>query len=447
MSHFVGKDIDFNTLLEPLQRFWLENKWVLSEYGPAIVAVLLVLIILLTIIRIRRKRKSRRPTFAETPPPPPQASQPEIIVRRKTTSILKRQSLEDVLHNDSYLRIDCSEFCADSAVRRIYIKNTCIKDIYNMYQDDLRNPDNPKEDGCMVLGRWVHDDQTDEYYVSLEYVVLPGDDAVFQEYELNFGGKIKLRVAENLRRLRRETELQYDMTCWVHSHPGLGVFFSNADNGVHLQLKHPSHPKFLTAIVVDILTPDMELGIFTFKRGSDLIVNSRQDIRRLYSLEEMYQWALESDHAAYRPEDYYNVLSQAQARDELCDGIQLSNGAIIDIGQIVAGKRIGLVGFAQGFSNTHGILTEYIIEKVSENPEIPDYEMLGCFVAGTHLSLPSIQRAIGDYAKSARFIIYYSTARQTLISMPLLKGNLVMDDKYYSEEKIEDLKIWTRRRR
>lgn len=76
----------------------------------------------------------------------------------------------------------------------------------------------------MVLGRWVYDEERDEYYVSLEEIVKPGDDAIFKEYELNFGGKIKLKVAEKLRRLRRETNLQYDMTCWVHSHPGLGVF-------------------------------------------------------------------------------------------------------------------------------------------------------------------------------------------------------------------------------
>ena len=103
----------------------------------------------------------------------------------------------------------------------MYIKNTCIIDIYNMYAEDLRNPDNPKEDGCMVLGRWVHDEQCDEYAVSLEEVVFPGDDAVFAEYELDFGGKIKVKVNEKLRKLRRETGLQYDLTCWVHSHPSL----------------------------------------------------------------------------------------------------------------------------------------------------------------------------------------------------------------------------------
>jgi CBS domain-containing protein len=183
-----------------------------------------------------------------------------IVVRRKTATILKKQSLENVIGNPAYLQVDATDFTYESAVRRIYIKNTCIVDIYNMYAEDLQKPENPKEDGCMVLGRWVYDSESQEYYVSLEQIVLPGDDAVFAEYELNFGGKIKLKVVELLRKLRRETNFQYDLTCWVHSHPGLGVFFSNSDVTVQMQLKHPSHPNFLTAIVVDILTPDMDLG-------------------------------------------------------------------------------------------------------------------------------------------------------------------------------------------
>jgi hypothetical protein len=419
----------------------------LSRYGWYCLAGLALLVLLLIIRGVRKKKEASRPTFASEPASSKSAAQPEIIVRRKTTSILKRQSLEDVLHNDAYMKINCSDFCADSAVRKMFIKNTCIKEIYNMYADDLRNPENPKEDGCMVLGRWVHDSQTDEYYVSLEHVVLPGDDAVFQEYELNFGGKIKLRVAEKLRRLRQSTDLQYDLTCWVHSHPGLGVFFSNYDNSVHLQLKHATHPKFLTAIVVDILTPDMELGIFTFKHKGDLIVNSKQDLTRMYSLEKMYQWALESDRSTFKPEDHYNVLASAPERDETCDGIQLGNGAIIDICQMVAEQKTGLAGFGFGYPNSHGITTDYVIEKVSAEKDIPDYEMLGCFIIGSHLSLPSIQKAVGDYAGKCKFVMFYSTAQETLVSMPVRDGELIMDEKYYSEEKLEKLKIWTRRRR
>ena len=417
------------------------------HYRWYIVAVIVLIIVLYIVDKNRKRQRALRPTFTSPPAQATPESQPDIVVRRKTTTILKKQNLGDVLHNENYLRIDCDEFCSNSSVRRMYIKNTCIKDIYNMYSDDLRNPENPKEDGCMVLGRWVYDDETDEYYVSLEQVVLPGDDAVFKEYELNFGGKIKLRVAEKLRKLRRDTDLQYDMTCWVHSHPGLGVFFSNSDNGVHMQLKHAIHPRFLTAIVVDILTPKMDMGIFTFKHDHELVVNSRQDITRLYSLEKLYQWALESDRLTFKQDDYYNVLSTAQDLDELCNGIQLSNGSIIDICKLIEVHNSDLIAYAHGYPHTHGIYTEFVVEDVSKNLEVADRDTLGCLIAGAHLSLPSIQKAIDGLEVTCKFVLFYSIANELLVSMPVLNGKLLMDEKYYSKEKIEDLKIWTRRKR
>lgn len=389
-----------------------------------------------------KKRKSKMKTIDVQRLATNEAS-PAIVVRRKTTSILKKQSLEDVIHNNAYYKIECEDFCNDSAVRRMYIKNTCIKDIYNMYADDLRNPNNPKEDGCMVLGRWVYDEQSNEYYVSLEEIVRPGDDAVFQEYELNFGGKIKLRVAEKLRKLRRDTNLQYDLTCWVHSHPGLGVFFSNSDSNVQIQLKHPSHPKFLTAIVVDILTPQQEMGIFTFKHNS--AINSRNDLKKLYSLEELHKWAVESDRNSIKADDFYNALSNATDTTDECRKIMLNNGAIIDISSITTESDAGLSGWIYGFSaNGKG---ELVVNTVAKTKNSHDNELLGCFIIGTHCSIPSIRRAIAENANEIKFVMFYSLKDETITTIPMINQQLAMDENYYSEEKLENLKIWTRRKR
>ena len=369
-----------------------------------------------------------------------------IVVRRKTTSILRKQSLENVIDNPAYKKLDSSEFCQQSAVRRIYIKNTCIKDIYNMYAEDLRNPENPKEDGCMVLGRWVYDKDSNEYYVSLEHVVLPGDDAVFAEYELNFGGKIKLKVTEKLRKLRRETDLQYDLTCWVHSHPGLGVFFSNSDSNVQMQLKHPNHPNFLTAIVVDILTPQQEFGIFTFK--PDGTINSKSELTRMYSLEEMYKWAVESERNSFKPEDHYNTLATAKSCHDKCHGIHLSNGAIIDLGMLaIEGTESGLAGMVHGFSHQQGNHTEIIATSVSKEISAPDSELVGCFITAKYCSIPTVRKAITEHVGKIKFVLVYSASDGMLTSIPVINNDLCTDVNYYGEQKLEDLKIWTRRRR
>ena len=405
----------------------------------------LIIIILLAALKILSKKKKQKNKQVNIQQVSANNASPSIVVRRKTTSILKKQSLDDVIGNQAYLKVECTDFCGDSAVRRIYIKNTCIKDIYNMYADDLRNPDNPKEDGCMVLGRWVFDKDRNEYDVSLEEIVRPGDDAVFQEYELNFGGKIKLKVAEKLRKLRRETNLQYDLTCWVHSHPGLGVFFSNSDNSVQMQLKHPSHPKFLTAIVVDILTPQQEFGIFTFKHDSS--INSANDLRKMYSLEELHKWAVESDRNTYKSDDYFNILSKAESVYGSIQSIQLSNGAIIDISSISTDTKIGLAGWAHGYINQYNGKNILVVNSVSKEDKSHDDDLLGCMVIGTLCSIPSIKKAISDYLPKIKFVMFYSVKDETITTIPVINMELSMSDKYCTEEKIEDLKIWTRRKR
>jgi hypothetical protein len=421
---------------------WKNLDWMLIGICAAIIVLLTALFVWFR--KVNKKDKLKTASATNNTNEVADAAS-AIVVRRKTTSVLRKQSLDDVEGNDAYLRIDCNEFCDDSAVRIIYIKNTCIKDIYNMYAEDLRNPNNPKEDGCMVLGRWVHDNESNEYYVSLEQIVLPGDDAVFSEYELNFGGKIKLKVTERLRKLRRDTNLQYDLTCWVHSHPGLGVFFSNSDCNVQTQLKHPVHPNFLTAMVVDILTPEQELGIFTFKHDST--INSKAELKKMYSLEEMYEWAVKSERNSFKREDFYNTLSDAKTHANDCYGIELSNGAIIDMGMLVTEQVTGLVGMVLGYSNQMGVLTEIVADKILKGEPASGNDLVGCFIIATHCSIPSLRKTLARYIAKIKFVLVYSTTDGLLTSIPIVNGDICADEKYYGEQQLEDLKIWTRRKR
>lgn len=373
-----------------------------------------------------------------------------IVVRRKTTTILKKQSLEDVIGNPAYLQVDAEDFTYESAVRRIYIKDSCIRDIYNMYAADLQRPDSPKEDGCMVLGRWVYDQESQEYYVSLEQTVMPGDDAVFAEYELNFGGKIKLKVVEQLRKLRRETGFQYDLTCWVHSHPGLGVFFSNSDVGVQMQLKHPAHPHFLTAIVVDILTPDMELGIFTFRR--DHAINSLSDLKRKYSLREWNEWARQSggqggenDGRDGAEADEYDVMAASARNADNCAAVGLSAGAIVDVCMSTSGDSHGLLGLIHGHSSRRGDKMMHHAQRLSNNEQVDGMALLGCLVADVHGSIPSIRKAVAHYLDKIHFVLAYAPGKGTVTAIPVVDGELSTDEHLYGEQTLDELKAWTRK--
>jgi len=371
--------------------------------------------------------------------------EPVVILQRSHDIILKRQSLDDVRSSGSYFLLDSRDFCHDSAVRRIYLKNSCIKDIYDMYADDLRNPDKPDEDGCMVLGRWVMNPDGATYDISMEYVVRPGDDAVFQEYELNFGGKIKMKVSEKLRKLRRDTDLQYDLTCWVHSHPGLGVFFSNYDSSVQMQLKHSVHPYFLTAIVVDILTPSQDFGIFSFKQ--DESITSRNDLTRLYSLEELYKWAVNSERMDFKTEDYYNILKGAIAHTSEFAGIELGNNSIIDICRLTVEHTFPSLYGIYGYTFPVGGKDEIIVQRVSAEDIYDGNELVGCLCTGTHCSIPTIRKTLSEDLGKYKFVLFYSSVDEELTVIPITDGVLVTDERYYTQNKLETLKLWTRRRR
>ena len=413
------------------------------------IAICAIIVLLAAIAYLLfRKRNAQNPTPNTqhlTPNPQhPTGNEAGIVVRRKTATILKKQSLENVIGNPAYLQIDAADFTYESAVRRIYVKNTCIIDIYNMYADDLQKPESPKEDGCMVLGRWVYDSESQEYYVSLEQIVLPGDDAVFSEYELNFGGKIKLKVVELLRKLRRETNFQYDLTSWVHSHPGLGVFFSNSDVSVQTQLKHPTHPYFLTAIVVDILTPDMETGIFTFRRDGN--INSNNELKKKYSLTEWYEWAIanceetEPEKPAAEDDGHYNTLKDAQQHVDTCQAIRLNREIIVDMCMSTTGQSNGLIGLIHGRATHQGDQTAFYALRLSNNDSVAGMSLIGCLVADNHCSIPSISKAVANYIDSIQFVMVFSPNDGKLTSIPIVDGEISTDETLYGYQQLDELK-------
>lgn len=438
--------------------------------------VFLLLLLIMLIVKASRKKGEVPVSYQPQAASSSTTSQDGgIVVRRKTATILKKQSLEGVIDNPDYMHIDMVDCCIESAVRRIYIKNSCVAELYEMYQGDQEAPEQAREYGCMVLGRWVHDAENNEYYVSLEEIVLPGDDAQFEEYELNFGGKIKLKVLEQLRKLRRDTNLQYDLTCWVHSHPGLGIFFSNSDSSVQMQLKHPTHPNFLTAIVVDTLTPGLQLGIFTFRR--DTTINSKNDLKQLYSLEEWYQWAANSmnggagtaqpavdasvkpaapataeatpaaEKPAFNSEDYFNTLAAAQRHDNSCYGIELSKNMVVDICMALTEHSNGIVGMIHGETCTSGPRTELLAEQLVDNELQASHPLIGCFIVAPHCSIPSIRKYVADRLDEMKFVLVYTPADGLLTSIPVLNRDLSTEIDYYGEQKLEDLKQWTKRGR
>ncbi|MBR6283399.1 MAG: hypothetical protein IKR25_03790, partial [Muribaculaceae bacterium] len=176
-------------------------------------------------------------------------------------------------------------------------------------------------------------------------------------------------------------------------------------------------------------------------------VTSQADLRRMFSLEEMYQWAIASERSGFNAQDYFNTLMGCKRSNE-CSGVQLSNGAVIDIMHLTTSPITGLAGYVHGFVRTSKEQqTEYIAEIVRSERSIAGKERVGCLVVDTHCSLPTVRRMVADELADLHFILVYATGNDELTAIPVVNGELCGDENYYGVNKLEDLKIWTRRKR
>lgn len=358
----------------------------------------------------------------------------------KTTAAMLKHSLEGAVGNNAYMVLDAQDFCGNSAIKQIYFKNVCMKELYKLYADIVQDPACQNEYGCLLVGRWVQEGE--RYNVSLEQLLLPGSDAVFTENELTFGSRTKMKITERLRKLRRDSNLYYDVVCWVHSHPGTGVSFSNSDGFVHTQLRHANHPKTLMAMVVDPLSQGMQFGFFTSK--TDSTMNTRAELTKVYSLEEMYQWAVNSERQDIRRSDYYDSLQNAAMHTSECQTILLSNSAIIDM-VLMMTEPAGLAGYVHGFAIKQGGQTEYVAATVTSEETEPGNETIGCFVIVSTSTLAAIHSLVAPLMNRIHFVLVYASGNKTLTSIPVASGSLCSIEGYFGNQVFKDLEIWTRR--
>jgi len=200
----------------------------------------------------------------------------------------------------SYYHIDLTKDFADTAVRNIYMHHSVVKKMYDFFKASLASSELTNETGCYFVGCWEYADAANKSYnISLEDIVEPGDDLEPGEFSFNFGLKIGVKLNATIEKLSTSTGRDYVHTVWMHSHPGLGLFLSSHDLVVQRQLAYSDAKTRLVAFVVDTNTPNLDLAIFSAK--SDGTMNNKEDLSRLYSLEELYQWCrkahIDSEHA------------------------------------------------------------------------------------------------------------------------------------------------------
>ena len=396
--------------------------------------ILVVLIVVFFVLRSRRSKKDD---------PGNVKYDPSVISIIKDESVKYERGLTHVLeHPDEYLSFDMHTVFADTCVNKVYLSTTLVKKLYEFFSNSLEADGRTNETGCFIVGCWdLVNGKRGRYDISLEYMVEPGDDADFGEYSLHFGKKISINMASVIDNLAQKTNRDYLLTCWMHSHPGLGLFLSNHDLIVQKQLTYPDQKNRLLAIVIDTNTPELNTGFFTAK--SDGTMNNREDVKRWFSFEEIYRNGRELSRTA--PPKVEEKEEEKFGTNPDCFNVTLS------------GETIDYIGFAPHainqvdttlYSCPQGIVGYFFGEVKNRYIEVScclpydNEEKLGCLVFADGLDSTQLPKYANDLMGSKFFINCTSDDR-----MYIWVRNANGAFETVGESALGQMKEWIRRKR
>ena len=263
--------------------------------GPIWLYIIIVVVVAAAaVLMVLLKRRQKAPQKPQTTPKSKDNSLE--VVEVVSESLINGL---DAVRQDakSYYLMDMQKDFDDTAVKKMYLHHTAVKKMYDFFKKALESSDQTTETGCYFVGCWEYADKENQTYnISVEDIVEPGDDIVSEEFSFNFGLKIGVKLFAKISELTKRTNRDFVHTVWMHSHPGLGLFLSSHDLQVQQQLSYTDHPKRLVAFVIDTNTPEWDLAVFTAQ--NDGTMNNKEDLKHLYSLEELYRWSRDTHSAA-----------------------------------------------------------------------------------------------------------------------------------------------------
>ena len=400
----------------------------------AIIVAVVVVLLVLVIVLMKRKRKTPKIDKKEV-------NDPNIISVINDESVKYEKGLDYVKqHLGGYLTFDMDMVFDDTAVNKVYFSTTLIKQLYDFFNSSLEADGRTNETGCFILGCWDFENgRNGRYDISLEYMVEPGDDADFGEYSLNFGKKISVNMASVIDSLNQKTNRDYLLTCWMHSHPGLGLFLSNQDLIVQRQLTYPDHKNRLIAIVIDTNTPDLKVGFFAAKK--DGTMNNKEEVKRWFSFEEIYRESreLNRNQPVSQPDKEAFVakpdLFTLDLTDDDIEHLGFAAHAINQIDNALYSNVKGVNGYFYGESENAYMQVSCLLPYENE-------EKVGCLIFGDDMTETQLARYANDIA-GCRFLLNATTDDRLLVWVKNANGGY----QPVGETTLAQMKEWIRRKR
>ena len=293
-----------------------------------------------------------------------------IIIKPKFRQLQKYEhGLGNVKENVNkiYKEINMFDFVDNTSIHKVYISRDVIKELYKFFNEFLKSDGRVPETGCYLVGRWDYAPNSDQqaYDISLEYIIKPGRDAKYSEYECDFGAEIGTSLIMESRRYSEQANIEYVHTSWMHSHPGLQLFLSSQDLIVQSTLTNNSPYKRMLAIVIDTID-DFKMAFFTPKADNDNVMNSAENIKKTITLDELHHWAKTEYIEPQKEKPKTAVKIKATAKEyfsiplkqktETFDEIKLTRASVIDM-------STGNKGFLCGKNKDNKLFIDAFVEE------------------------------------------------------------------------------------
>ncbi|MEL6631793.1 MAG: hypothetical protein AAFQ83_10000 [Bacteroidota bacterium] len=186
---------------------------------------------------------------------------------------IDKLSLVELTEHRDYLPLDLEMFWSDTAVRHIYMHYKSINGVFRMVRDQNafipteKMVEDIPEIGGFLLGH-IYPTEGNQFDISIEKFV-PITAESQNRYTVKFGGTAWSELDDSLK-----AHPGIKLVGWFHTHPGHGLFLSEADLREHRQL---FRERYQVAMEIDPLTAGFDTAFFSWTKQADL--NNLEDRR------------------------------------------------------------------------------------------------------------------------------------------------------------------------
>jgi len=338
-----------------------------------------------------------------------------------------------------YFEVDVQSFIRDTKVRKVYFSKEFIVKAYRYFEDKMLNIGNGSIDdlyeyGGYIIGNWgisLYDDN--QYDLSLEHFMEPGEDAKFSKFNIDFGYDISFRMEEMLiDNAKRGNEQVF--VGWLHSHPGHNVFLSNYDIEVQERFRNQYHPNRHIALVLEPTTAKWDLGLFSFTQEG--VMNNKEDVRSLLSFHSMYSWAI--GEALPEIPDNHLIFKLKQTSGIEISSISFDKSLLLQLKIIIERKltpdtEVEVASYLSGVvsHNTKSGSNIHLLSVMEEEDKLDNsLEVLGLFVVTQKGQIEDLRTRFGDLAKSKglHLLLAFNKQNDTLIIIYINKDGQFVDE-------------------